>query len=162
MKRPDWRIGVPRFHPPFYDPVAESYKRFCRLHPHIKLSATEYRGLFKTHSEEIYKRVASNPDGVLLPEQMGLLQVVLMEETVNPTMNVDLYQKRGLKVKYRNEHSGGKVGKIDWSVNFQKYREESIKMWKFIATKRFKSAVSDALKTNSSLFKVKSRPRRFR
>jgi hypothetical protein len=137
-------------------PKQDIYGYFTRLkqqHPQMaKYSNSQIAGWIQDFGILMANEVATNRDGVMLPEGLGQVVVVackVSEMTASNNIDYATSGKLGVVVHHQNDHSAGYVAKIKYYNDIPRQRFTNHQLWDFKPCRALKKAVvADFMKGN--------------
>jgi len=152
-KAPRVRIESERIIGPKGD-TARFYTEFKKKYPQYKkISNKELGEIIFDYNGRLWQEVINNRNGVSLPEQLGVVQI-LMHRPKKNYINYEVNNKAKKVVRYLNLLTDGLTGKINYSAQIYAARLRSWEIWKFKATRSFTHAVSECLPKNYLQYRV--------
>lgn len=122
---------------------------FIKKYPqHKNLGLREFKTIVSTYNGELWKATMKHRDGVELPESLGYLLVAKCDKPKKENIDYLTSAKYGKRVTFRNWDSDNYLAKICYSNYSLKYRFADRELWRFEATKSFKSSVAHSFAEN--------------
>jgi len=95
-----------------------------------------------THHQNLQEDIIDNPDGIELPEMMGIIKIVSCPSAKKENVNFQASKKSGKVVIHTNNHTNGMLGKIYYSNLDRRYYVKDRKLWRFKPVRQFSRLVS--------------------
>jgi len=121
----------------------ELYKQFLEKYPQYSdVSLNQFKEVIRTYNGNISEFVRTHRDGVELPEGLGYVFIGVCPKTRKSNPDYAKSIQYGKVVNHRNLESDNYLCKIFYTNYALKYRFRDRELWKFIAVKQFRQAVS--------------------
>lgn len=132
--------------PSFYSAFKKKYPQYEDI-PNSKLGdiISAFDGL-------LWDSAVNSRDGVELPEGMGYIFVGTCPSPKKLNIDAKKSYETGVVIRYRNFDSDNYLAKICYTNYASKYKFQHREVWKFIAARPFKKAVSEAYKKNWRMY----------
>jgi hypothetical protein len=128
-------------------------KRLKKKYPQYKKTNKQATAIFRAFNENVVKAILENRAGVILPEKMGKLQVIMIKRNrKKKRINRYLSTKLGYVVYLDNERNGGKYPYLCLDVNSKSYSMKNKELWEFRPTQEFKAKIYNALTISRTRF----------
>jgi hypothetical protein len=137
-------------------PAKDPHGFFCRLkeqHPQLqKYSNKQIADWIAEYNKQLATDVATNRDGVKLPEGLGAVVTGLSkppERTTSYNTDYNTSITRCAAVTHRNGHTNGYLAKIYYINNIPRCRFTNHKLWSFKPVRAFSRAVATIMKSDA-------------
>lgn len=151
--------SAPRYRPEFTKVLNRTmWRRFFRENPQFKpfkhvYSYQQLTDLLKNFHLNITKLAIDNRDGVLLPERLGWIFLSSIKKPKR-TVNEKLSNELGYDIGYSNNHTDGKLLKINYRSAAKAFNFENKDLWKFYPAQNFQDKASKAFSEKYMLYIV--------
>lgn len=144
FKKPD--LTAPRFRAKTRTVLNKKlYKAFLQKYPeHKNLDLNTFKQVVTTYNGMLWQGVINNRDGVELPESLGYILITKCDRPKKANPDYAASAKYGKRVNHANWDSDNYLAKICYTNYSLKYRFADRELWKFQATRDFRSTVSSS------------------
>lgn len=119
------------------------YQAFLKKYPKYEnIDLNTFKTVVSTYNGMLWQGAIDNRDGVELPESLGYILITKCDKSKKDNTDFAASAKYGKKVNHANWDSDNYLAKICYTNYSLKYRFADRELWKFKATRDFKSTVA--------------------
>lgn len=151
-KQPD--VKAPRFRQEAVNIINDKFlKAFKEKYPKYKhLTKVEAQRIIKYYNETVWKEVLETRDGVMLPENLGVIFIGTCRSPMRQNIDYVKSKKYGVTVTNKNWDTDGKLAKIFFTSYSSKYRFKNRECWGFVACRKFKRSLAKVYPENWNMY----------